>query len=59
MIEWNYKSKLIFFEVSSNSNKKMSQKIYIDEILKSIIKSVFQKRKELILEKNDDSNYKS
>ena len=37
----------------------MSQKIYIDEILEPIVKSVFQKRKELVLEKDGDSDHES
>ena len=56
---WNFKSQLIFYEVPSNSNGKMSQRVYIDFILEPVIKSWMEEGHEFVLEEDGDSGHGS
>ncbi len=47
------------YEISSNSNDKMSQRVYIDFILNSVIKSCFETNEKFILKKNENSKHES
>ena len=46
-----------FYDTSDNINEKMSQSIYIDQILKSIIKPWLKTKQDFVLKKNDDSDH--
>lgn len=58
-VEWDFKSNLMFYEMSGNSNDKMSQKVYINFILESIMKSTLERKKRFILKEDDDSEHNS
>ena len=57
-VGWNFKSQLIFYEVPSNSNGKMSQRVYIDSILEPVVKS-WMEGHEFVLEEDGDSGHGS
>lgn len=49
----------MFYEVPGNSNGKMSQKVYIDSILESIMKPALEREERFILEEDGDSGHGS
>ena len=58
-VGWNFKSELIFYEVPSNSNGKMSQKVYIDFIQESVVKTWLETDPKFVLEEDGDSGHGS
>ena len=62
-VNYNFKSDLMFYDVSDNSNGKMSLNVYKNKILKSIVKSwILETRANeisFIFEENDDSGHET
>ena len=56
-VGYDFKSKMILYEVPSNSNGKMSQRVYINSILKPEVKIWIQRGNRFVLEKNNDSGH--
>ncbi|KJZ80118.1 hypothetical protein HIM_00832 [Hirsutella minnesotensis 3608] len=57
-VGYDFKSPLIWYEVSSNSNGKMSQKVYLEKILKGYIgPELLEKGVSFILEEDGDSGH--
>lgn len=56
---YNFKSELIFYKVPGNSNKKMSQHIYIDFILEAVVKPWLEAGEDFVLEEDGDSGHGS
>lgn len=55
----NFKSELIFYEMPGNSNRKMSQHVYIDSILEAVVKTWLEAGEDFVLEEDDDSEHGS
>ena len=58
MIGWNYKSDLVFYDVPTNNNGKMTQKVYL-EILEQHVKPCLDKGERFTLEEDNDSGHGS
>jgi glutaredoxin-related protein len=56
-VNHNFKSDIRLYDVSSNTNEKMSQRIYIDQILKLVVKSCLDRDDDFCLKEDDDSNH--
>jgi hypothetical protein len=56
-VNHDFKSNIHFYQMSDNLNEKMSQRVYIDQILKFIIKSWLNH--DFVLKEDDDSGYDS
>ena len=56
-IGYNFKSDIYFYKVSENTNGKISQKIYIDQILEPMVKSWIDTYHDFILEKDGDLSH--
>jgi hypothetical protein len=56
-IGYCFKSPLIFYNIESNTNGKMTQKAYIDQILNPIVKPWIQHHKSFVLEEDRDSRH--
>jgi hypothetical protein len=52
-----FKSPLVFYDISSNTNGKMTQRAYIDMILEPVVKPWLKDRKSFILEEDQDSGH--
>ncbi|KAF5657583.1 kinesin related 1 [Fusarium heterosporum] len=52
-----YKSPLVFYEIPSNKNGKMTQKCYEEEILEKYVKSLIEEGRTFILEEDNDSGH--
>jgi hypothetical protein len=50
----HFKSPLMFYNISSNTNGKMTQRAYIDMILEPVVKPWLKDRKSFILEEDQD-----
>ncbi len=59
MVGWNYKSELVFYEVPTNKNGKMSQRVYIDSILTPHVLPDLEKGVDFVLEEDGDSGHGS
>ena len=53
----NFKSEIYFYEVPGNTNEKMSQQVYIDQILDPIVKPWIQAHQDFVLEEDGDSGH--
>ncbi len=53
----NFKSDIRFYDVSSNTNEKMSQRVYIDQILKLVFKSWLDRDDDFCLKEDNDSEH--
>jgi hypothetical protein len=58
-INHDFKSDIDLYNVSSNANEKMSQRVYIDQILESIIRSWFDRGHDFVLKEDDYSDHES
>jgi len=56
-IEYNFKFNIMFYNISSNINDKMTLQNYWDQILNSIIKLWIQHRDDFVLKEDDDSGH--
>jgi hypothetical protein len=56
-VGWNFKSELTFYEVPGNSNGKMSQRAYIDQILEPVVKPWLEAGHDFVLEEDGDSGH--
>ncbi len=56
-IEHEFKLNIYFYDVSENTNEKLTLKIYLKQILKSIVKLWINSHSRFVLEKNDDSDH--
>jgi hypothetical protein len=56
-VSHNFKSNIRFYDFSSNINEKMSQRIYMNQILKLIVKSWLDRDDDFCLKKDDDSEH--
>ena len=56
-IGYNFKSPLVFYDIPSNSNGKMTQKAYINQILEPIVKPWINRGDDFVLEEDNDSGH--
>ena len=56
-VGYNFKSDIYFYEVPGNTNGKMSQKVYIDQILEPIVKPWIDAHHDFVLEEDGDSGH--
>ncbi|KJZ69604.1 hypothetical protein HIM_10992 [Hirsutella minnesotensis 3608] len=57
-IGYNFKSPLVWYEVSTNTNGKMSQKVYLEKVLEGYVKpELLEKGVSFILEEDGDSGH--
>ncbi|KAK5131627.1 hypothetical protein LTR04_004904, partial [Oleoguttula sp. CCFEE 6159] len=59
MVGWNYKSILVFYKVPGNSNGKLSQKVYIEQILEPHVKPCLLRGEQFVLEEEADLGHGS
>ena len=52
-----FKSPLVFYEIASNTNGKMTQRAYIDQILEPVVKPWIQRGDDFVLEEDQDSGH--
>ena len=57
MIGYNFKSDIYFYKMLGNTNGKMSQKVYINQILELIVKALIDMHYDFVLEEDSDSNH--
>ncbi len=53
-VEHNFKSEIYFYEVPSNTKGKISQQVYIDQILAPIVEPWIQAYQDFVLEEDQD-----
>ncbi|KAF1964030.1 hypothetical protein BU23DRAFT_585773 [Bimuria novae-zelandiae CBS 107.79] len=53
----DFKSDLTFYSIPSNNNGKMTQRAYIDQILKPVVKPWLQRGDKFVLEEDGDSGH--
>jgi hypothetical protein len=56
-IGYNFKSPLQFYDIPSNSNGKMTQKAYIEQILEPIVQPWIDRGDDFVLEEDGDSGH--
>jgi hypothetical protein len=56
-VGWDFKSSLTFYDISSNTNGKMTQKDYISQILEPVVKPWLDAGHAFILEEDGDSGH--
>jgi hypothetical protein len=56
---YDFKSDIRYYNVSGNANEKMSQRVYIDQILKPVVKSWLDQGHDFVLEEDGDSGHDS
>ena len=56
-VGYNFKSDIIFYDVPTNKNGKMTQKVYIDFILELVVKPWLEEKQEFVLEEDSDSGH--
>ena len=56
-IGWNFKSELVFYNIPTNQNGKMTGRVYIDSILEPMVKKWLDNGDDFILEEDDDSGH--
>jgi hypothetical protein len=56
-IGFNFQSPLVFYDIPSNSNGKMTQKAYINQILEPIVKPWIDAGHDFVLEEDGDSGH--
>lgn len=57
VVGYNFKSGIYFYNVPGNTNGKMSQQVYIDQILEPIVKPWIQTHQDFVLEEDGDSGH--
>jgi hypothetical protein len=57
VIGYNFKSPIHFYNVPSNANSKMSQRVYIDSILEPVAKPWLDRGDKFVLEEDGDSGH--
>ncbi len=58
-VEHDFKSNIYFYDVSENTNEKLTLKIYLKQILKFIVKLWIDSHSRFVLEKDDDSEHET
>ena len=53
----NFKSKLVFYDVPTNTNGKMTAQAYVDKILEPVVKPWIQENNNFVLEEDRDSGH--
>jgi len=56
-IGYDFKSNLVFYDVPSNTNGKMTLQVYKDSILEPVVKEWLQKKQDFVLEEDRDSGH--
>ena len=56
-VGYNFKSLLVWYNVPGNSNGKMSQKVYRDDILEPVVGSWLREGQSFVLEEDNDSGH--
>lgn len=57
-IGWNFKSKFVFYKVPTNSNGKISHRVYIDQVLEPHVKEwILRGDNKNMLEEDSDSRH--
>lgn len=56
-VSHEFKSDIILYNVPGNTNGKMSQRVYIDQILKFVVKSWLDRGDDFCLKENEDSGH--
>jgi hypothetical protein len=56
-VGYNFKSELTFYDVPSNNNGKMTQRVYNDQILKPVVKPWLERGDDFALEEDGDSGH--
>jgi hypothetical protein len=56
-VGFNFKSELVFYTIPSNSNGKMTIKVYAEEILEKHVKSWLDRGDDFVLEEDRDSSH--
>jgi hypothetical protein len=56
-MSYNFKSNIHFYDVSSNSNEKMTHQIYINFILELVVKPWLERGDDFVLKEDDDSGH--
>jgi hypothetical protein len=56
-VGYSFKSPLVFYNIESNTNGKMTQKAYINQILEPVVKPWIQHHNRFILEEDQDSGH--
>ena len=54
---YGFKSPLIWYEVPTNSNGKLSQAVYIEAILEGYVKGLIEEGRQFVLEEDGDSGH--
>ena len=54
---YDFKSELIFYEVPTNTNGKMSQQVYLDCILNGLVKEWLDRGDKFVMEEDGDSGH--
>ena len=54
---YDFQSDIHFYEVPGNANGKMSQRVYIDQILQPIVKPWIEAHYDFVLEEDGDSGH--
>lgn len=54
MVDYDFKLDIYFYEMLGNTNRKMSQKVYIDLIFQPIVKPWIEVHHNFVLEKDGD-----
>ena len=58
LMGYNFKSDIYFYKVPGNTNGKMSQKVYIDQILEPIVKPQIDTHHDFVLEEDGNLDHK-
>ena len=56
-IRYNFKSPLVFYDIPSNLNGKMTQKAYIEQILEPVAKPQINAGHDFVLKEDGDSSH--
>jgi len=56
-VGWNFKSDIYFYNVPTNTNGKMTQAVYIDQILEKAVKPWLEAGHDFVLEEDGDSGH--
>ena len=56
-VGYRFKSPLVFYDVASNTNGKMTQKAYISQILDPVVKPWIRDQQDFVLEEDRDSGH--
>lgn len=56
-VEYDFKSDITFYDVPGNTNDKMTQQVYIDQILEPVVKPWIESGQHFVLEEDGDSGH--